>query len=372
MKRIVIMYDFFSEHGGLEKVMLFQAKTLKAKGCNVTFAFAFVDEKLKKEKLSKYNVIEYGKLPIKLEAVQISSTIFRNRIINQFKNFDLIICHSFPSSYVAYRIKKKFKIPYILHLHHLPKFIYNADLNWAKNDFKRLIAYFIVKKIFNKPFKKLDQKCIKNANKYFTASKSVQKDIKEVYHIDSKVIYPPLNAEFKIKKYNEKSNFVLSSGRVVKQKRLDWLIQALSKIKNKPKLVIAGECEQSLKSEFTELAKKLNVNLSFLGLVDKQELIRLYNTAKATISLCPKEGFGLSLVESIACGTPGISWKDGGGPEEIIVEDKNGYLAKPYDISDLAFKIEQAIKKKWNKIQVAKTVEKFNEDKIMEELIKEI
>ena len=78
-KKIVLMYDFLSEHGGVERVMLFQAKVLKQAGYDITFAFAYVDEKLRKTKLKGFKVIEYAPLPIKNETLQISSSILRNR-----------------------------------------------------------------------------------------------------------------------------------------------------------------------------------------------------------------------------------------------------------------------------------------------------
>ena len=381
------MYDFFSENGGLEKVMLFQGKTLKNKGYDVTFAFAFVYDKLRKEKLSEFKVIEYGKIGnnIKNETLQISTSLFRKNILNKFKRTDLIICHSFPASYLAYKLKKKFNIPYILHIHHPPKFLYEADLKWAMNDIKRLFAYFIVKKILKNPFRRLDKLCVKNADGYFVASKSVQKRIKQTYGINEnalKVIYPPVDNQFKITKVkpdeisriNNKiqQDFILSSGRVVKQKKLDWLIIALSKIKNKTsnlQLVIAGEYEPKIRNELEFLAIKYNVPILFLGKLPSNDLVKLYNQAGAVISICPKEGFGLSLAEAIACGTPAISWKDGSGPEEIIIEGKNGYLAKPYSIDDLANKIQEAINKNWNKKVLSRSAEKFNEKEIEKELI---
>jgi len=374
-KKIVIMYDFFSENGGLEKVMLFQGKTLKNKGYNVTFAFAFVDDKLKKEKLSEFKVIEYGKLPIKAETIQISTSLFRKKILNKFKGTDLIICHSFPASYLAYKLKQKFNIPYILHIHHPPKFLYEADLKWAMNDIKRIFAYFVVKKILKKPFRRLDKLCVKNASSHFVASRSVQKRIKDIYGVDGKVIYAPVSNQFKtinikhseLAKINNKiqQDFILSSGRVVKQKKLDWLIITLSKIKNKElQLVIAGEYESKIRNELESLSKQHKVSILFLGKLKQEDLVKLYNCAKVVISICPKEGFGLSLAEAIACGTPAISWKDGSGPEEIIIEGKNGYLAKPYYINDLAEKIANAVNKKWGKKMLSKSVEKFKEEEI--------
>ena len=199
--KITLMYAFLSEPGGIERVMKFQAQALQKAGHEVKLAFAYVDEKLKKEMFNDFEVMEYNKLPIKNETLQISTSILRTDY-KKLKDSDLIICHTFPSSYNCYKLLKKFKIPYILHLHHPPKFLYDADLTWAKNDIKRKAAYFLVKNILRKPFQKLDNLAVKNAKTYFAASQSVAKKLKEVYDIKATVLYSTLNPEFKIKNFS--------------------------------------------------------------------------------------------------------------------------------------------------------------------------
>jgi glycosyltransferase involved in cell wall biosynthesis len=173
-KKILMLYDFFSEHGGVERIMSFQARTLKKAGYDVSFAFAYVDDELRKKRLPSFKVFEYAKLPVKNETFQICSSIFKVTSFEKFKKFDLIICHSFPASYLALRLKKRYNIPYVLHLHHPPQFLYSADLDWAKSSFKRKFS-FILGKIFRKPLKKFDFYCVKNADFYFIECKSVQR-----------------------------------------------------------------------------------------------------------------------------------------------------------------------------------------------------
>ena len=105
------------------------------------------------ERLKDFEVIEYAPMPIKSETLQICSSIVRDNLIDRFRDFSLIICHSFPASYLALRIKRKFKIPLILHLHHPPQFLYSMNLAWAKNSFKRMFSYALGR-LFN-PFLRL-------------------------------------------------------------------------------------------------------------------------------------------------------------------------------------------------------------------------
>ena len=374
-KKILIMYDSFSEHGGVERIMLFQANALKRNGYDVSFAFAHVDEKLREEKLNGFKVIEYSKLPFKNETMQICASVLR-KSHEKIKGFDLIICHYFPSSYTALRAKKKFNIPYILHLHHPPQFLYNADLAWAKNTFKRQFS-FAIGKIFRPVLRALDNYCVRNADGYFAESKIVQKIIKETYKIDSKVLYPTINEKLKPKRANLyshriKSNYILGSGRIIRQKRFDYLIGAVSLLKRKMPVILAGKYEEKEKNYLEDLAKEKNVELVFLGPLDIKELVKFYSNAKLVVLTCPKEWFGLVPIEAMASGTPVVAWKDGFGPEETIIDNIGGYLAKPYSIKDMAEKIKKAINKKWDKKKIIKSIKKFREKEQEKILLKEV
>jgi glycosyltransferase involved in cell wall biosynthesis len=380
MKKVIIMYDFFSEHGGIERVMLFQAKTLIKHGFNVAFAFSYLDEKLKNERLKGFEVIEYGKLPIKNETLQICSSIFRNDIYNKFKDADLLICHSFPASYIALKIKRRFNIPLIINFHHPPQFLYTADLAWAKNSFKRMFSYTLG--IFlGPPLKIFDNYCVKNADYYFVAGKTVQRIIEETYGIKGIILNPTVDSKFNIvkcsikdlEKYNITGNFILGSGRIIKQKRFDYLINSFAKLKNKNlQLVIVGKYDLKEKKDLDSLASSLGINVNFLGAVDIEELKILYSLAKVTVLTCPKEWFGLVPVEAMTCGCPVVAWKDHFGPEDTVIHDKTGFLAEPYSSEDMARSIDKALEKKWDKRFIQNHAFKYsekNQEKIFMKLI---
>lgn len=379
-KKIVLMYEFFSEHGGIERIMLFQARALRKAGYDVSFAFAYVDENLKKERLSGFEVIEYARLPIKNETLQISTSIFRRDSLEKLRFADLIICHSFPGSCLALKAKKKFGSKLILHLHHPPQFLYTADLNWAKNSLKRQVS-FILGKVFKRPLRNFDYHCVKGADDYFAESNAVKEIVDKCYAINSTVLYPTVDNQFKtervslkeLSKYRITKDYVLGSGRIIKQKRFDYLIQAFAKIKNDDlNLVLVGKYDDVTKMELENVAKENNVNVLFLGPVDIKELIKIYNLAKVTVVTCPKEWFGLVSVEAMTCGCPVIGWKDNFGPQEAVTEGKSGFLAKPYSVSDLSKKIQIALDKKWNKKQIINSTQKFSEREQEKILLKKV
>jgi glycosyltransferase involved in cell wall biosynthesis len=64
--------------------------------------------------------------------------------------------------------------------------------------------------------------------------------------------------------------------------------------------------------------------------VSQHQMAQFYNAADCTINISDAEGFGLSVLESLACGTPVIANKTGGMQDQMTDgEDVYGILIKP-------------------------------------------
>lgn len=83
-----------------------------------------------------------------------------------------------------------------------------------------------------------------------------------------------------------------------------------------------------------------------------QDKIRqLYEQCDVWLCCSLSEGFGLTILEAMACRTPAVSTKCG-GPEDIISHGKNGYLCGINDVSALAesvFKLLNFSEENWLK-----------------------
>lgn len=80
----------------------------------------------------------------------------------------------------------------------------------------------------------------------------------------------------------------------------------------------------------------LGFKAHYLGsLSDDLSLAQVYSAANVMIVPSLQESFGQTASESLACGTPVIAF-DGTGLADIVDHQKNGYLAYPFDIGDLA------------------------------------
>lgn len=95
----------------------------------------------------------------------------------------------------------------------------------------------------------------------------------------------------------KRDNILLYVGRLAPEKNLDKLINI---IPTNYKLQIIGDGPEKKR-----LIRTYNKNnIEFLGKMNHDELCRYYQNAKAHITLSESETYCLTLLESIACGTP--------------------------------------------------------------------
>lgn len=82
------------------------------------------------------------------------------------------------------------------------------------------------------------------------------------------------------------------------------------------------------------------VRVHNLGVVeDPRRLALVYAAADVFLAPSEEENFANTVIEAMACGTPVLAFNIGGMPD--IVEHKvNGYLAKPYSLSELVAGLE--------------------------------
>lgn len=68
---------------------------------------------------------------------------------------------------------------------------------------------------------------------------------------------------------------------------------------------------------------------------DDLSLALLYSAADVFVAPSVEENFSATVFESLSCGTPVVAFNIGGMPD-MIRHQKNGYLAEPFNIDDLA------------------------------------
>ncbi|MBI4121838.1 MAG: glycosyltransferase [Parcubacteria group bacterium] len=182
-----------------------------------------------------------------------------------------------------------------------------------------------------------DRAAADRVDHFVANSATVQKRIKKYYRRDSDIVYPPVELAQFTPKAKAGGSYFLTGGRLVSYKRFDITIKAFNRLGIPLKIFGTGPEMEKLKA----MAKK---HIEFLGYVDVAAQAELYRGARAFIN--PQvEDFGITPIESMACGTPVIAFGQGGALETII-DGQTGLFFREQrweEISDLIirFKDEQ-------------------------------
>ncbi len=168
------------------------------------------------------------------------------------------------------------------------------------------------------------------------------------------IVYSGIPAFEKKYAIQRDKNLVIYVGRIKKYKSIDHILKAINLIKGEipVKLVIVGDGDAL--GELKNLADELKLEVDFKGFVSEKEKYEIYQRARVLVQPSVKEGWGLTAIESQACGTPVIC-ADSPGLKETLLNEKTGYLYEYGNIKELAAKIKDMITDdtKWQKFSNA-------------------
>jgi len=198
-------------------------------------------------------------------------------------------------------------------------------------------------------YKLLFNETLKKANKIISISESTRNDLVEYFDIESdKIVTIPLavNALYKHlptekttivkQKYNINYPYILYVGTLEARKNIARLIKAFYKLRKQGvshKLIIVGKRGWKYKEIF-DIIRELHLesDVIFTGYVRENDLPALYSAADVFVYPSIYEGFGLPLLEAMACGTPVITSNASSLPE--VVNDA-AVTVNPYDTDSL-------------------------------------
>ena len=168
-------------------------------------------------------------------------------------------------------------------------------------------------------------------------------------------IYNPINIDQQ-KLNKNKQNIILYVGRIVKEKGLITLIKAFKNISNKKfRLIIVGDGIFLKNLKLFIKSEGLEKKITLTGWINNPK--KFYLKSKILVLPSLFEAFGNVLIEGMSHNLICIASKNSGGPDEILANEKYGFLFKKNNHHDLKNKIEYSIKKKSltnNKIKLAK------------------
>jgi len=201
-------------------------------------------------------------------------------------------------------------------------------------------------KVFRKYYQYIIPKVIKRANKIITVSNFTKSEIIKYYPFAKnkiEVIYLGVDEKFRVLDI-EKQNYILYVGSINKRKNFISVLKAFMQLDIDYKLIMVGNFNEnfSLNEESKDIIKKAEKSnkIEFRENISDEELIKLYNLSKLFLYPSFYEGFGLPILEAMACGTPVITSNISSLPEvggDVVV------YVNPNDIRDIKEKIEMVL-----------------------------
>lgn len=164
-------------------------------------------------------------------------------------------------------------------------------------------------------------------------------------------------------------------GRLKKYKSVHHLLYAFSNIQKEfpgAMLEIIGRGDYKDKLESIARKRGFSEKVIFHGFVSEEEKIKLLSKSHVVVNTSIKEGWGITNIETNACGTPVIS-ANSPGLRDSVKDNESGLLYKYGDIDDLTKKINLLINDKEKLQQLSegaiKWAENFSWDKSAEKML---
>jgi len=215
----------------------------------------------------------------------------------------------------------------------------------------------------------LELKLIEASDTVTTVSKSIAKELQE-YHLDPnevKIIYNGVDEKlfYPKQKKSGDNKHITYVGRMDREKGVFDLVESGKYICNERPdvyftLVGKGRDLDKLKQKTRKMG--LEDRFKFLGQVDRNRLVEIYQDADVFVFPSYHEGLPTVILEAMSCGLPVIA-TDVRGNRDLISAGENGILVPPRSPGKIAETITTLIEDEKLKEKLGKNARKTIEDK---------
>lgn len=203
---------------------------------------------------------------------------------------------------------------------------------------------------------------LKCADLFLTISESSKKELIDIAKVGSNDIYnigagcdsifrpvemTSIECEKVKKKLGVTKPFILYTGGADERKNLGRLVSSFARlpeaIRGNYQYVFAGRLSQAERSLLTNTAKDENLeleNMIFPGFISDEDLVAAYSLCALFVFPSIHEGFGLPVLEAMACGAPVVASGSTSIPEIVEWDEA---LFKPTDVNSMTNKILKAL-----------------------------
>ncbi|NNJ09482.1 glycosyltransferase family 4 protein [Chloroflexales bacterium ZM16-3] len=254
-----------------------------------------------------------------VERIPESALAWRMLDITQFNNqpVDQVICTKFPS----YLVRHPHKVVWLVHQHRQAYDWYGTPLS----DFNNNIPEH--RQVRDAIFR-MDRSGMGECHARYTISRNVSARLRRFNNIESEALYPPSRYATQLRA-GPYGDYILSSSRMDRAKRLDLLLEAAARMRSSTPLLLAGAGPDRERLE--KLAAKLGLGerARFLGFVSDAELVDLYAGARAVYYAPVDEDYGFATVEAFGAARPVVTTHDAGGVLEFVEDGVSGLICAP-------------------------------------------
>jgi D-inositol-3-phosphate glycosyltransferase len=253
--------------------------------------------------------------------------------------YKLIHAHFFMSALVAADLKKQLHIPFIVTFHALAKI---RRMHQGANDWFPDEGFAI------------EERVMAEADQIVALCRQERDDLINLYGADPGriTVIPngfrpdevyPVDKLFarKALQLDPEERIILQLGRMVQRKGIDNVIRALAFMRREHDirarlLIVGGESDvpdPGMTPEIGRLQRLASAEgtddlVAFAGRSSRERLHYYYSAADVFVTTPWYEPFGITVLESMACGTPVIG-SNVGGIKSTILDGKTGFLVPP-------------------------------------------
>ena len=240
----------------------------------------------------------------------------------------------------------------------------NLFPNWQPLKRRIYFQYFL-----NQRFKYVDR--------FIAVSENTKNDLTTLFGIDANkidVVYEGASGRYKQDEVLNRKDFILGVSTLEPRKNFKRLINAYIGLKEKynivEKLYIVGK-EGWYFKEILDIPERFKNDIVFKGYVSNEVLVEMYQKAKLFVYPSMYEGFGLPVIEAMACGCPVITSNVSSLPE---ISGEAAVFVNPLSTNDISEKmytvLSDAVLRKKMSQQGIKQAKQFTWEKCAEKTIK--
>jgi glycosyltransferase involved in cell wall biosynthesis len=189
-----------------------------------------------------------------------------------------------------------------------------------------------------------------------TGSRHAREDLLATYRLpDERVAVTPYAADARFRplpadevgrrvdRFSLPPSYLLCVGNLQPRKNLRRLLEAYARLPQdvRPPLVVVGQAAWLYDDVYAAVREHgLSASVHFTGFVETDELVGLYNAAAAFAYPSLFEGFGLPVLEALACGVPTLTSSRSSLPE---VAGDAALLVDPESVDEIAAGLQRIL-----------------------------